>query len=390
MDPKAIQVAYELYQKHGKQPTKIAKEMRAMGFDVEPKQIGDCYRQRKGLFGSGGDSSTGNTPPNMLTVTMPSIDESYEKFLQLIQKRKSISLLEASEVLDLSVNAIREHVKSAHQNGLGVVWTDDNNILFTKDPEIPEEPIKVDLGITKGEKTRIGVLADTHYANKHAKMAQLKEFYKYVHEEYGVNRFFHAGDIADGYKVYRGQEFELVVVGQDAQVELVANEYPYIEGVQTYFITGNHDLSFLKIGGSDIGKQIASKREDLIYLGAIDAQLDIGGVMIELFHPSGKTAYADSYNLQKNIEASPGSQKPNIFLEGHYHKATLLPNYRNVVGVDCGCFCGSTLFIKAKKIKIAIGGWILEFMTDEKGIYDVGQRFVPFYEQERSDVIRPM
>ena len=71
--------------------------------------------------------------------------------------------------------------------------------------------------------------------------------------------------------------------------------FPRVEGITTYFITGEHDLSFLKTKEKiDIGTVIASKREDMIYLGPKRRKITItkddpksGEISIYLQHSQG-------------------------------------------------------------------------------------------------------
>ena len=46
------------------------------------------------------------------------------------------------------------------------------------------------------------------------------------------------------------------------QRDYIINNYPYIEGLTTYFITGEHDQTHLTKDKVDIGKNIDKERED--------------------------------------------------------------------------------------------------------------------------------
>jgi len=142
---------------------------------------------------------------------------------------------------------MRRKKLSAHLGGW-VVWLND------------EEPI--------------GMLSDTHIGSKYWRPDLLEKYYQIAVEE-GVHRFYHAGDIVDGERIYRGQVYDLYAHGHSAQVDAVVDEYPRLDDVVTYYILGNHDLSFWKTAGADISREIGDRRDDLICLGHEEADIKI-------------------------------------------------------------------------------------------------------------------
>lgn len=121
----------------------------------------------------------------------------------------------------------------------------------------------------------------------------------HIFKKEGVKIIIHAGDISDGYGVYRGQEFEVKCPGQDEQVEYVVKNYPKIKGLDTFFITGNHDLRMYEKGGIDIGHSISQQRKDLHYLGQVTAKVIMADdTTMEILHPDGSCSMALSYKAQ--------------------------------------------------------------------------------------------
>lgn len=233
-----------------------------------------------------------------------------------------------------------------------------------------------------GNKIKIGVVTDTQIGSLYERNDFLKDIYKIFNKE-KIENVYHCGDICDGEKMYIGQEYELYAHGVDKQVESVENNYPNYKNIKTYFITGNHDLSFFKQSGVDIGTKIAEKRKDLIYLGQEEKDIVFGDkkkVILRLSHPGKGTAYALSYHPQKYIDSLSGGRKPNVLLIGHYHKAEYLPCYRNVFTVQAGCMQSQTPFMRRNNIAAHIGGWILEFQINKYGIQQFKANFIPFYE----------
>jgi len=236
----------------------------------------------------------------------------------------------------------------------------------------------------QGKKVKIGIISDTHIGSLYARLDVLQVAYRMFKSE-GVKNVYHAGDLVDGEKMYRGQEYEIYAHGSDAQIKEVENRYPHYRGITTYFITGNHDLSYFKRSGTDIGLSIKDKRLDMIYLGQEEADIDMmcgsQKVRFRLCHPRVGTAYALSYHTQKYIESLSGGEKPHIIVFGHTHKAFQLPDYRNICSIQGGTAQSQTPFMRGKNLAAHIGFWILEFTVNEPALVSrFKAEFFPVYE----------
>lgn len=126
----------------------------------------------------------------------------------------------------------------------------------------------------------IGLLGDTHIGSKFYQPKLLDDYYKTAMKE-GVKNFYHTGDITSGEKMYRGQDYEIYAHGFRAQAQAVVDEYPEHEGVKTYYILGNHDLSFWRTAGANISDYITPRRKDLIYIGDEEANIKISDQKIK-------------------------------------------------------------------------------------------------------------
>lgn len=225
------------------------------------------------------------------------------------------------------------------------------------------------------EIVRFGLISDTHLGSKYAQISHLHDFYNFCEKE-GIKTIYHAGDVTDGVKMRPGHEYDVYDCSADGQRDDVIKHYPYRKGITTHFITGNHDASLFKHVGYDIGRGIADKREDLIYLGRDCAVINLTpNCTLELRHPWDGCSYAASYRLQKMIEAMEADSKPNIFAVGHYHKE-LTMMYRNVHGILVPCFQSQTPFSRGKGLSVFMGGMIIAAHVDKNGYI---QRFIPEY-----------
>lgn len=171
-----------------------------------------------------------------------------------------------------------------------------------------------------GAAVDFGIVTDTHIGSIYETNELLVKAYEVFKRE-GIREVFHAGDICDGENMYRGQVYEIYAHGADAQVQAVVTRYPRIPGIVTHFILGNHDFSFWKQSGNNIGKKISEARPDLHYIGDDEADVNLktpkGHAILRLRHGGGGTAYAISYKVQQYINSLSGGQKPNILIQGH-------------------------------------------------------------------------
>jgi DNA polymerase II small subunit/DNA polymerase delta subunit B len=226
---------------------------------------------------------------------------------------------------------------------------------------------------------RFAVVGDTHIGSLYHHEDALNAFYEHAVNECGVETILHAGDVIDGHKIYKGQEFELRDVGLEAQVSRLGASVPRIG--KTVFITGNHDQSFKHLAGVHVGKQIEAAT-GWQFVGEEQARITYktpnGDYTVMMIHPGGGTAYALSYKPQKIVESLEGGNKPNMILIGHYHKAEMMPSYRNITAIQAGTFQKQTPFMARQGLAAHVGGWIVEVAVGESW-NAVTARFFAFY-----------
>ena len=226
-----------------------------------------------------------------------------------------------------------------------------------------------------------GLFGDTHNGSLYEDIGALNAYTKEAVEA-GAQCFLHAGDCLEGHKLYKGQEFETHARGWNEQKKHWAKVSPRT-GLDTYFITGNHDASLKKLAGINVGEGLAEERKDYKYIGEDQGTIvlkDKNGnkCTVMLLHPGGGSAYALSYRPQKIVEQIEGGTKPNILGIGNYHKAEWIPSYRNVSVFQVGCFQRQTPFMLSKGLSAHVGGWIIK-AGFKRGVANVESTFIAFY-----------
>jgi len=224
----------------------------------------------------------------------------------------------------------------------------------------------------KNGELHFGLVSDTHFGSNRERLDALEMAYDRFANE-GINVVFHCGDWTEGVGVYRGQEMDVNLYGQDAQIDHVIKDYPSRRGMKTIGISGNHDLRAYERGGVDPLVQIARARRDITYIGQYNTDVRLHrGVNMELIHPMGNPAYALSYKAQRDINNRSPDDLPNVLCYGHYHNSYYM-HYRGIDFVQVPCFKGAGYFEKRLGLNPTIGAWIIDGKSDGNTI----QNFKP-------------
>lgn len=224
-------------------------------------------------------------------------------------------------------------------------------------------------------------IADTHLASKFDRTDILNYIY-WKAERLGIKMVFHAGDFTDGKSNRAEHMYELKELSLEGQVQYCVENYPHYSGV-TYVISGNHDDWWYKAAGTDIIKQIALQRKDLIYLGPDVGQVKIGEVVIRMFHGNGNVSSNKFGKMVKYLEQIPQSERPDIFLTGHIHEAF----YILKDGTHCfqvGSLENLTPFGRSLGITGELSCWWVNVKLNDKGkIANITMQLEKFDQKKR-------
>lgn len=237
----------------------------------------------------------------------------------------------------------------------------------------------------------IGVISDIHFGSKYCLTHFLRDFVDNFYNQ-GGRLIVCPGDVLQG--CYRHSRWE-DLPGLELQSENCIENLPQKPGLMYEAICGNHDETFDSAAGISVEKALPlyfreKGRTDFRMHGTRGAYLRIGGnekkrgVLIELWHPRSKNAYAVSYHLQKHIEGYAVGQKPDILLAGHWHQQVYFTT-RGVHAFSCGTFqSGQSSFGKSIGGSPAIGGWIIKYKQTEDGaIREMTPTWRGYYEVEK-------
>ena len=240
---------------------------------------------------------------------------------------------------------------------------------------LPEYGINQKLTLDKDE--TIGILGDTHLCSKYSAVASLHEYYDKL-DEAGVKKAFHAGDLTDGYLVYKGQIGDLVAWGEPDQRRYTVNNYPKKKNITTYVISGNHDSDTFQKGGTDIVENVCRDRSDMKYCGMHYARFLLNDkIKFDLVHDTARRAYALSYPSQVRQRDTPPSERPDMSAAGHRHIA-FYTYYNDEHMFESGCFEHSSPYLRGRGIQATIAGWMANLDIKDDFIKQIETKLIAF------------
>jgi hypothetical protein len=269
------------------------------------------------------------------------------------------SYKEKGQQARLAPKTEQEMIEHLESRGFAVIKELPHDVHYT----VPGKP---------GDHYKFAVVCCTHLGNVHQQISHLHDFYKHA-ESLGVTEFWNAGDTTDGpdsmHPAMRHEHFKHTF---DGAVDYFVSAYPKPKNGVTKLILGNHDEAWLKDGsGSDIGRAIALRRNDIEYIGRRTATIAIGGAKILIMHGHGGGAYARSYRMQKIVEQFSVDRRPDVLLLGNYHEGCYLPNYLGTESFLLPCFESQTPFLAGLGKQPLIAGLVIDMELGQRGIRDI-------------------
>jgi predicted phosphodiesterase len=310
-------------------------------------------------------------------------DELFEKGKAVLKKLagKTVPLDDLANMLNASPIRTQEVVERLKEEGYTakvVKSSSDKHAVFSREVGITTqlEPVE-----------RFGALGDTHLGSKYERLDLLHQAYDRFNE-LEITTVFHTGNWIDGEARFNFND--LHTHGLDNQINYFIEHYPRVEGITTYYISGDdHEGWYEQRLGINIGKYLENKaqeagRDDLIFLGAMEADVLLGNTKVRILHPGGGSAYAISYTSQKIVESYAEHEKPDILLHGHYHKFEYL-YLRGIHIYQTGCLEEQTPFMRKKRLSAHLGCWVIEPMVNSEGrVVETIQRPITFQQGQWS------
>lgn len=309
---------------------------------------------------------------------------------QYLNKERSLTFLK--DKLNKSEYEIMAQIATMKKNGENIVDVCKNGDIYIKNYKDAslEETAPYYINTEYNNKIKLAFISDTRLASKYEQLGILNDIYKKAYE-YGVSQIFHCGDLSEG--VYNGKKslYNETIFEHDvfSQGKYIINNYPYVDGITTNFITGDHDKTHLITTSYDIGKIVSKGREDMKYLGQNSRKVIIrdsnNKEMMSLLirHPNGKTPYTISYKPQQFIASLRNEEKTDILLNGHWLQTEML-SIRNITEFSVPSVVSTTPEMIDNGLQNTIGAWFVEVIFD-KNKTKIIPTFNPYYKTYEND-----
>ena len=256
-----------------------------------------------------------------------------DEIISILTERltKGFNMNSVCEELGISSYELFGYITHIKESGINVTVTDKgDDISFIKNnhPDYAKENCyKI---IEKSPGVKIGVISDLRFGSKCEQIEILNDIYKKFAED-GVKYVIVAGNLLEGkYSSKDELQYGNSLITNDAygQADHLIQYFPYIEGIQTLFITGDKDHSWGK--DLNVGKYIAEHRRDMIYLGPKSCTIDLNNVKIrvECLKKNGE-AYTVAYPPQKYSRSMSSYEDYDLILLGGTLTAQDFPKIRD-------------------------------------------------------------
>lgn len=316
-------------------------------------------------------------------------NESLEKIKNLT--KKEISLNSLCKELNLNEYEILGLIRELREEGINILMQirdSDLYMLNHGERELDDEKacsFKTD----KNKEFKFVAISDTRFGSKSQQLSILNDIYKKA-DELGFRNVIHCGNITEGLyplkNVYSESNF---LDDSMAQVDYIAKNYPKVDGIKTYFITGTKDEKHLTKNGINIGKRISELRDDLIYIGDKSCEVTIDKVKMLVFNPKLSKTYTVSYRTQQQVDSFRSEDKPDILLYGGLLQMEKF-TYRNVECISVPSVCRTTKEMNDKRYSNTIGAWYVTVKTDSYGNKKSIQAIDSvYYKTSKDDYINP-
>lgn len=315
-------------------------------------------------------------------------DLDLKKFKEFTRKERTCN--DVCEHFGLNILEFSCIVNRLKQSGINIIVSgagDDATILNLDERNLNGDNIYT---IDVGDDTEFNALliSDPRLGSKYQQLSRLNFSYQEAHRN-GFNKAILLGDITEGlYSLKNPYHDTLFADTTEKQVEYVVNNYPYIDGFTTYFITGDQDATHTKKNGVDIGRLISDERDDMVYLGNMRCTLNIRKMKILAQHLKiGDFDRAETISLkpQKAIYAMRSEEDVDIILDGHL-LSSMQMSERGMKELLVPSLVATTPRIRKSAIPHNVGFILLRTKLTRDGKYNgMEATFAPFYQTDHDD-----
>ena len=292
---------------------------------------------------------------------------------EILEKLKTLTLKEISlsnlcNALELSEYEVLGLVRQLRNDGTNILTKkhDDDLYLLNLGEKDNSKDNDITFKTDANNEFKFVFISDTRIGSKSQQLSILHDIYQKA-ENLGYNNIIHCGNITEGLYSSKNELSESTFLDDSQiQIDYITKNYPKLENIKTYFITGPKDQNHLKKNNVNIGRRINNARPDLIYLGQNSCNIKIDNTTMKVLNSILSKTYTASYRIQQQIDSFRSEDKPDILLLGGLLQMEKL-THRGVAGLSVPSVCATTQEMDEKRHSNTIGAWYVTVKTDLKG-----------------------
>lgn len=285
-------------------------------------------------------------------------------------------------------------VASLKETGTNIILdgTDENACILNLDERDLSGDNYYTIDIGKDTEFKTLVISDTRLGSKYQQLTRLNAAYVEAYRQ-GYRYAIVLGDISEGLYPLDSEYYpSLFKTTTDSQVDYIIENYPYIEGMKTLFITGDRDWKHKK--SVDIGKAIEAERDDMIYLGNKRCTINLRKTKILAQHLKVGDFNATTVSLkaEKAMKAMRSEEKVDLILDGHIMVDQQMTS-RKMEEIQLPSMVATTPKIRKDAVSNNVGYVLLKINLYKDGRFrNKEATFAPYYQTDKDDynTVKPL
>ncbi len=312
-----------------------------------------------------------------------------EKLKELTQKE--ISLSQISDALNINNYEILGYVGELNSEGINIIRQkkEDDIYLFNHGERDFHQNPTYKFDTDQNNEFKFMVISDTRFGSKQQQLSLLNDSYQTAYD-LGCYNVFLCGNISEGvYPMSNPYAEECFINDTIGQVDYITRNYPQIDGMKTYFITGPKDETHLKRNKLNIGKRISENRDDMVYLGQGSVKINIDNINLLIFNSKSAKTYTVSYRMQQQVNSFRSEDKPDILLYGGLLQMEKF-THRDVQCLSIPSLCSTTKEMREKRQDNTVGARFITVTSDNYGnLLSCRSKDSIYYKTIDNDYLKP-
>lgn len=232
------------------------------------------------------------------------------------------------------------------------------------------------------------LISDTRFGSKYQQLSRVNDAYEQAYKK-GYKHVIHLGDITEGLYALKSPYYQTLFADTtESQIDYVVEHYPQVEGMTTYFLTGDQDTTHTTKNGIDIGRAISRQREDMVYLGNMRCLINVRNMKILAQHLKiGAFDRAKTISLkpQDFISSMRSEEKVDIILDGHLLVDQQITE-REMQEISVPSLVATTPRIRSNAVPHNVGYILLNTKMNRYGKFlEKEAIYAPYYQTDKED-----